>query len=301
MLCMNCQYGVGSSIGDDHGYDAGAGAYGLYLNGCGAGTNQRCAHILAGTKLLTFHITASLPNDVQAAVCNQNIRIPSYVYRSFWSTGDWFYEYTKGSAQLSIQSGKNDSGLCNTTSTSTTSATASSTSIFSPTGTPNSGSTTNIGAIVGGALGGVALLVLALLAGFLFNRKKNQGTIDLTEENDPPSQAVTFEPYQIPLAATGQQAKLETGTAPNSSGHIHVEAASALPSPSPRRTKPGLFMSSPLTRAEIQQSQPLLGLGTSGTSMGSSERHEDSEELTSAFALGRSPSGRLPPSYQDRE
>jgi hypothetical protein len=47
-----------------------------------------------------------------------------------------------------------------------------------------------------GVIGGVALLILAALAGFFFTRKKRRGIVDLTEENKGPE--MDLEPYHIP-------------------------------------------------------------------------------------------------------
>ncbi|KAG8704534.1 hypothetical protein FRC08_002184, partial [Ceratobasidium sp. 394] len=69
MLCENCQYGLGSSINGDTGFDAAAGTYQIYLGRYGPGTNQ------------------SLPKITQAAVCNQGINIPNYLYTLFWVDG----------------------------------------------------------------------------------------------------------------------------------------------------------------------------------------------------------------------
>ncbi|EJF61027.1 P-loop containing nucleoside triphosphate hydrolase protein [Dichomitus squalens LYAD-421 SS1] len=68
MLCMNCQYDT--QPGDQIGIDAGVGAYTLYRQTCGAGTNH------------------SLPDDIQSAVCNLNIRLDNYLYGG-WDDGSW--------------------------------------------------------------------------------------------------------------------------------------------------------------------------------------------------------------------
>ncbi|KAG8772721.1 hypothetical protein FRC12_002918, partial [Ceratobasidium sp. 428] len=89
MLCQNCQYGVGSGTNGDTGDDAKPGSYGVYLGKCSPITNQ------------------SLPNTAQTAACNQGISIPNYLYTLFWNQGDWYYEYTRQTADLQIQSKQN--------------------------------------------------------------------------------------------------------------------------------------------------------------------------------------------------
>ncbi|KAG9084762.1 hypothetical protein FS749_004973 [Ceratobasidium sp. UAMH 11750] len=72
-------------------------------------------------------------------------------------------------------------------------------------------------------------------------------------------------------------------------------SSSAYTSQPPRRTKPGMVARDPPTRDEIDPS-------TQGpeSSAYSSDRHEDSAELSQVFGIGRSTSGRLPPTYQER-
>ncbi|CAE6469917.1 unnamed protein product [Rhizoctonia solani] len=280
MLCMNCQYGVGSSLNGDSGFDAGAGAYGIYLAGCGKPTNK------------------TLPTDVQTAVCRQDIKIPAMLYNLFWTTGDWYYEYTKGSAQLDISSGKNDSGICPKSSASSTVSTAISTGTASASEPTSSASSTPVGAIAGGVVGGVVLLAAAVLLGFFISRRRKDkgGVIDLTEENKPPS--VTLEPYNISPGNTAQPVAITPYAVPSSSGWTSTAG-----SPPPSQTsvshhnKPGFIAPSPPNRAEIYQAQPLLST-EAGSSSHLTERHEDSEVLSGAFGLGRSTSGRLPPAYR---
>ncbi|KZW03213.1 hypothetical protein EXIGLDRAFT_600934 [Exidia glandulosa HHB12029] len=75
MLCLNCQQGVGTGHPGDTGIDAGTGAYQLYLNGCGAGTNK------------------SLPATTQLAVCNTGLHLKKYQYNLFWSDGPWYARF----------------------------------------------------------------------------------------------------------------------------------------------------------------------------------------------------------------
>ncbi|KAG1856031.1 hypothetical protein DFJ58DRAFT_879965, partial [Suillus subalutaceus] len=75
MLCMNCQWDVNG--GSVNGIDAGTGAYGMYRSPsgpfCTPGTNS------------------SLPSDVQAAVCNEDIKLANFLYDLFWTDGACTY------------------------------------------------------------------------------------------------------------------------------------------------------------------------------------------------------------------
>ncbi|KAG9120345.1 hypothetical protein FRC07_004198 [Ceratobasidium sp. 392] len=286
MLCENCQYGIGSGVNGDNGFDGAPGTYQIFLGGCGAGTNQ------------------SLPNTVQTAVCNQGIGIPNYLYTLFWGDGAWFYEYTRGDAALQIQSGQNVTKFCNSTNTSKTSSittpTSSSTRSPSASSKPQDDSSgPNIGAIVGGAVGGVGLLVIAVLV-FWFSRRRRsrRGSVDLAEEKQPD---MTFEPYiHHPTPAAPPSANPSSNGPSSSTGYTHTNTSSDFVSTSaytsqPRSTKAGMVAHSPPTRDEIRPSMP-----GPVSSTHSSDRHEDSTELSQAFGIGRSASGRLPPSYQER-
>ncbi|KAG9086604.1 hypothetical protein FRC07_013046, partial [Ceratobasidium sp. 392] len=155
------------------------GTYGMYRGNCGAGTNK------------------ALPKIAQQAACNQGINIPNYLYTLFWIDGAWFYEYTKGTAQLQIQSGQNVSNVCSIlggTSTSSAASAPTSTASTSPSvSNSDASSGTNVGAIAGGIVGGVGLLVIAALVFWFIKRRRSRGgSVDLNEEKAPD---MTFEPY----------------------------------------------------------------------------------------------------------
>ncbi|KAI1789396.1 hypothetical protein LXA43DRAFT_1062907 [Ganoderma leucocontextum] len=120
MLCMNCQYDTRD--GDQIGIDAGVGAYTLYKYGCGAGTNR------------------SLPSDIQAAVCNQGIRLDNFLYGG-WDNGAWYYVWTKENAER-LHAANNDKTFTHcpnavspssTNPTSSTTTSSTSTSLNTPT------------------------------------------------------------------------------------------------------------------------------------------------------------------------
>ncbi|KAF8753802.1 hypothetical protein RHS01_06775 [Rhizoctonia solani] len=211
MLCMNCQYGVGSSTNGDSGFDAGVGAYGCILRTVGV--------------LQTKH-------------------------------GSWFYEYSKGSAQVDISSGNNNTGECpapsSTTSMIPTTGTTQPTS--TSTADPGSASTTPVGAIAGGVVGGVVALAAAVLLGFFISRRrKSRGVIDLTEENKGSS--ATFEPYNLAPGTTAQPVAITPyATSAPAPAPSSTDWTSSAGSPPPtqasgsRAAKPGLIAHSPPNR-----------------------------------------------------
>ncbi|OSD02477.1 hypothetical protein PYCCODRAFT_1367457 [Trametes coccinea BRFM310] len=114
MLCMNCQQDL--LPGDQVGIDAAPGTYTEYRGNCGAGTNN------------------SLPSDIQAAVCNENIRLDNYLYGGW---GDGSFVYTRENAEKDHAANNNNTfthcpnqkaPVETTSSTTTTTTTSSSTS-----------------------------------------------------------------------------------------------------------------------------------------------------------------------------
>ncbi|KAK0202206.1 hypothetical protein DFS33DRAFT_1061261 [Desarmillaria ectypa] len=75
MMCLTCQQGIGPS---GNGIDAGVGAYEQYLM---HGTNSFCSP----------NTNKSFTDDIQAAVCNNELKIHDSFYdRVFWSDGSWY-------------------------------------------------------------------------------------------------------------------------------------------------------------------------------------------------------------------
>ncbi|KAK0243741.1 hypothetical protein EDD85DRAFT_171673 [Armillaria nabsnona] len=80
MLCLTCQHGIGPN---GNGIDAGIGAYQLYLK---HGSNSFC----------TPNTNKSFTNDIQAAVCNNGLKIHDNFYNAiFWADGPWFYTWSR--------------------------------------------------------------------------------------------------------------------------------------------------------------------------------------------------------------
>ncbi|KAF5341466.1 hypothetical protein D9758_013945 [Tetrapyrgos nigripes] len=126
MLCLTCQQGLSNA---PNGFDAGAGAYEIYLSG-GHSAGTFCSP----------NTNKSFTDEIQSGVCNAGIKIFDSMYnRVFWSDGSWFYEWTQGFLSKDIAStGGNTFTHCN--STASNSSTVRPTS--SPTSTQNSGIST---------------------------------------------------------------------------------------------------------------------------------------------------------------
>ncbi|KAG1903473.1 uncharacterized protein F5891DRAFT_1019648 [Suillus fuscotomentosus] len=180
MLCMNCQ--EDAVAGDVAGIDAAPGTYTTYLATCGASTNQ------------------SLPAGIQQAVCNENIKIDNFLYnRSYWSDGScrWTADYAV--EQQAINNNNTFTVCPNQVSpsaslpTSTTAPTAGgsptstiiASALHTSSGNTNSVSSTSTStsrtAIIGGAVGGVALTIIAVLGGvYCYRRGKRPRMIQDT-------------------------------------------------------------------------------------------------------------------------
>lgn len=175
MLCMNCQ--EDPDPGDVAGIDAAPGTYSTYLATCGVSTNQ------------------SLPASIQQAVCNENIKIDNFLYnRSYWSDGSWYYRWTADYAveQQAINNNNtftvcpnqvSPSASLPTSTTVVTAAgafTATSIASASPSGSGNTTtsvnavtSSTSKNAVIGGAVGGAAFAIIAVLGGvYCYRRRK---------------------------------------------------------------------------------------------------------------------------------
>ncbi|KZT38605.1 hypothetical protein SISSUDRAFT_1046767 [Sistotremastrum suecicum HHB10207 ss-3] len=132
MLCLNCQQGVGSGIGGDSGFDAGKGAYQDYLSNFGA---HACSP----------QTNQALPQDIQAAVCNENLKIEDDLYGLFWTDGSWFYIYTKETIQKNNLATNNNTftHCASTTIDTTTTDTSSSSTSSTTTSSSSSGSSSS--------------------------------------------------------------------------------------------------------------------------------------------------------------
>ncbi|PBK63106.1 hypothetical protein ARMSODRAFT_554039 [Armillaria solidipes] len=109
MLCLTCQQG----IGDGNGIDAGVLAYQQYLQ---HGTNFFC----------TPNTNLSFTTDIQAAVCNNNLKIHNNFYKTFWPDGQWFYTYYREQMETTnAADGNNSFTHCASTTLNVTSSSQS--------------------------------------------------------------------------------------------------------------------------------------------------------------------------------
>ncbi|KAK0457439.1 uncharacterized protein EV420DRAFT_493846 [Desarmillaria tabescens] len=200
MLCLTCQQGIGSS---GNGIDAGVGAYQLYLM---HGTNSFCAP----------NTNRSLPNDIQAAVCNNDIKIHNTLYDVFWDTGAWFYTFTRESMEKANAADGNNSfthcastylnatsSLLSQSMTSSQSAQSSMTSLTDSTTTSatststssqrnSSSNTLGAGAIAGIVVGGIILagVITLFLLWSCWYRRRGQPVIEDSDTTPRPFSTV---------------------------------------------------------------------------------------------------------------
>ncbi|PBK63109.1 hypothetical protein ARMSODRAFT_554187 [Armillaria solidipes] len=105
MLCLTCQQGIGNG----NGIDAGVLAYQQYLQ---HGTNSFC----------TPNTNLSFTTDIQAAVCNNNLKIHNNFYKTFWPDGQWFYTYYREQMETTnAADGNNSFTHCASTTLNSTS------------------------------------------------------------------------------------------------------------------------------------------------------------------------------------
>ncbi|KZP30179.1 hypothetical protein FIBSPDRAFT_146124 [Athelia psychrophila] len=168
-LCINCQQGTGF---EQNGLSEPAEAYTTYLNGCSPVTDGG------------FTATA------QNLVCGSNLKIADELYKVFVSNGSWTYtQVHEEILQSFVTTGNNSFTHCSSTSTNTTASaqpistntlntsTASSISAqLNSTNTPNPTTTSSIlnstntsiltkhSTLSGGAVGGIVIGTLAILA-----------------------------------------------------------------------------------------------------------------------------------------
>ncbi|KAH9935276.1 uncharacterized protein B0H18DRAFT_975070 [Fomitopsis serialis] len=204
MLCFNCQW-LANTTQDPHGWDAddpttfylyhwsNPGATGVY---CGDGTNQ------------------TLPANIQSAVCNENIRLDDFLYTVFWNSGDCMYTKEYAQQQQATNKSQTFTHCPNNSETSssvqitgtathirtraTTRTTSSSTTQTVP---PGKSSDIDIGAVVGGTVGGVAAVAaVALSAALLMMRNRRhrcpKPILDLSDTDGDPQSTVSAYPLE---------------------------------------------------------------------------------------------------------
>ncbi|KAI0629851.1 hypothetical protein C8Q77DRAFT_1234441 [Trametes polyzona] len=292
MLCMNCQQD--HEAGNQIGIDAGVGAYGLYRGTCGAGTNH------------------SLPNDIQKAVCNLDIRLDNFLYGG-WDDGSCVYTKESAGRDHAVNNNNTFTHCPNQISPSVTPTPTSSggSSIAanpgaitsdpsrptsagagSPTGTSadsvNAGQTSSsspTGAIAGGVIGGV--VVIAAIAGFLFwRRRRAQRYGGVTRGiQDPPDHYEYHD--ETPAGGVPQMITPFGAGMVTQNGELRLEY-SASQAMSPESHVP------PASWSDFSSAVPQSTSGSDSEGL----RHTDAGVI---IPLSRSASGRLPPAYRSWE
>lgn len=275
MLCMNCQWDVNG--GSVSGIDAGIGAYQMYRSPsgpfCSPGTNQ------------------SLPTDIQAAVCNKDIKLANFLYNLFWSDGPWFYDFTMNTAVKDEAATNNNMYTnCNSTTSSTlSSSTSTSTTSAAPSQTTTAASASsaqksNIAIIIGPVIGGLIVLVAAVVIARCWH-KHSRRLIRVPLDTDSP-------PYAHAMAVASPYTVTNPDTRLTSYGIEYSRKRGRLPTSNNFSSTSPSTSALPLTTSgNGQSSSNLLG---NPSSSASALRHEDAGAVPN---LARSDSGRLPPAY----
>ncbi|KAI0351443.1 hypothetical protein OH77DRAFT_1506545 [Trametes cingulata] len=288
MLCMNCQQD--HLAGNQVGIDAGVGAYGLYRASCGAGTNH------------------SLPNDIQKAVCNLNIRLDNFLYGG-WDDGAWDSVFTKESAERDHAVNNNNTFThCPDQISPTASATPAASNVSSnipttnaPTASTNTGSrptqstadlnsddnnksSSPVGAIVGGVVGGI-IVILAAVGFFLLRRYRARRSGVATRGIQDTHQSYDVFGDNMVVSSSMSQATPYAGMA--TQGAAGPPADFLVPSAAPAER--------PTAWTSPSWSDYSSAVPPSTVASEDALRHRDAGPLT------RSLSGRLPPAYRSWE
>ncbi|KAI0373859.1 hypothetical protein BV20DRAFT_977515 [Pilatotrama ljubarskyi] len=292
MLCMNCQQD--KVAGNQINVNAGVGTYALYRASCGAGTNR------------------SLPTDIQAAVCNENIKLDDILYDPGWDDGEWFYVFTKESAERNHAAHNNNtfshcpdqiSPSASAPSThpqdpSETSSSSLTTSSISPDTTPGAASavpgssgqrkssSSNVVPIVAAVVGAIAGLAALLGLFILWRRRRSRS------ERAPMRGIQDLPHFSYNYDDSGQleaTSMYESGPRLNPAADIRAgDRNFSSPAGTSPRDPP-----SHLTWSEHSSATPHSTLPSNAT-----VRHADAGVMN---PLARSASGRLPPAYRSWE
>ncbi|KAL0569096.1 hypothetical protein V5O48_012872 [Marasmius crinis-equi] len=311
-------YSCQQKIGTGNGFDAGDGAYQIYLN-ANRPNNAFC----------TPQGNRTLPQDIQSAICNNNIKIYDDLYSySFWDTGAWFYittvqEITKDTNadpnKIFTKCPQRSSSTTSVEQSSSASSSSTSTSTSSPDASSDSGGL-GTGAKAGIAVGIVVLAIVGALATFFYCRRRKRtrqagGSGPSLNQDDglharpppPASSAYSYTPTATSPSHDLSTAVLGTGT--SSDGLVSGSGTGET-----RGSTAPLFVSNPdygagsRTQRE-SESRPLPAPPSKGntgrayvpsavSSSDMSERHTDAGPV-GAGSLQRNTSGRLPPAYDD--
>ncbi|CCO34230.1 hypothetical protein BN14_08324 [Rhizoctonia solani AG-1 IB] len=90
MLCLNCQNLLDNGADGKTGIDGTTRAYERFLGNCGQPLNK------------------TLASQVQQNICQQDIKLPTFIFAAFSSNGAWYYTPSKTDAENDISQGNNN-------------------------------------------------------------------------------------------------------------------------------------------------------------------------------------------------
>ncbi|ESK85405.1 hypothetical protein Moror_5909 [Moniliophthora roreri MCA 2997] len=311
MLCLTCQVGAGPS---GSGVDAGVGAYQMYLKGnrkgfCSPQTNR------------------TLPNQIQNAVCRNNIKIFDEIYNIFWGDGAWFYVWASSTITKAYSAlGDGAFSKCPKPSGSSSipgsSSISSSTSATSPvsSGTLDSSNLESEskgiggGAIAGIVIGVIAGVAAAILGVFFCLRRRRSKYKSVVIDPDPPTRNSPLPPAPTPYNYSNASNSAGPGSYYDSYSRSVTTSPPVSESNGGASSRSGsaqLVVHNPEAGAAAAAASVTRSLSTRkappstlsyqpSTSDGPSmiERHVDAGPVP-VSTLSRNPSGRLPPAYGD--
>ncbi|KAI0728171.1 hypothetical protein C8Q72DRAFT_885684 [Fomitopsis betulina] len=298
MLCLNCQWD--SSNPNFTGYDAGKGAYYLYRWSESGGVGQYCG---AGTN-------QSLPTNIQAAVCNQNIRLDDFLYGLFWTDGSWYYEYTREDAEQTHATNNNKtfSHCPNNSEPSSSSSIPHSSTASSTTGSSNTSGATqtsssgksHVGAVVGGVVGGVGgvAAVIAIAALVIARRKRTRGHVLDIGDGDPDSRPMSgldnppITPFTARSSEYTEHFRANSQSASESHALLQHSAGSSTTGSSPSANGSQIRQSKLRPAAGSVAPSTTAATGTSSVLTTQPIVEEDAGRITDGDM-------RLPPAYRD--
>ncbi|KAK7024508.1 hypothetical protein VNI00_016261 [Paramarasmius palmivorus] len=302
MLCLTCQVGVGSGSG----VDAGQGAYQAYLT---AGRNRFCSP----------QTNRTLPNQIQTAVCRNDLKIFDDLYDIFWGDGAWFYTWTSSTITKDYNA-LGDGAFTKCPKTSSSASSSASATGSTPTSSSDSSSSEpqssgiGGGAIAGIVIGVVVAVVAVILALFFWRRRRSSKHNSVVIEPDSPN-THSPPPPPTPYNYSAYSASQSRSEGPGS--HYDPYSQSLVTSPPGSESNGGSSSRSGTSPLVVQNPEPGAASTTTrrssirkappstlsyqpstseGTSM--SERHVDAGPVP-VSTLSRNPSGRLPPAYGD--
>ncbi|KAK7024783.1 hypothetical protein R3P38DRAFT_2951182 [Favolaschia claudopus] len=158
MLCLNCQQPIGTGTG----YDAPPKTMQRFWNASYDGTRKSsCSKPIRG----------DLPQNIQKAVCNQNIPILDGLYSKNWPDGSWYYVYTRNHVHENNLGNDNNSlthcPKTNLVSPPFNQTTTSLDAVESATNSPSASQSTSPRAFSTAAAAGLPIGIISVVAGII--------------------------------------------------------------------------------------------------------------------------------------